>query len=47
MRGRTLILNLPGNPKGAVDSLYSVIQILPHAVDLLAGKTGHGEGEFF
>ena len=45
VRGHTLILNLPGNPKGAVDSLYSVIHILPHAVDLLAGKTGHGEGE--
>jgi molybdopterin adenylyltransferase len=44
VRGHTLILNLPGNPRGAVDSLYSVIHILPHAVDLLAGKTGHGEG---
>lgn len=45
VRGRTLILNLPGSPKGAVESLQSVIHILPHAVDLLAGKTGHGEGE--
>jgi molybdenum cofactor synthesis domain-containing protein len=42
VRGRTLILNLPGNPNGAVQSLQSVIDILPHAVDLLAGKTGHG-----
>ena len=42
VRGKTLILNLPGNPKGAVESLQSVIGILPHAVDLLAGKTGHG-----
>lgn len=41
--GRTLILNLPGSPKGAVESLRSVMHILPHAVDLLAGKTGHGE----
>lgn len=47
VRGRTLILNLPGNPKGAVGSLQSVIHILPHAVDLLAGKTGHEESEFF
>lgn len=46
VRGRTLILNLPGNPKGAVGSLQSVIHILPHAVDLLAGKTGHEESEF-
>jgi molybdenum cofactor synthesis domain-containing protein len=45
VRGQTLILNLPGSPKGAVESLHSVIHILPHAVDLLAGKTGHGEGE--
>ncbi|HEY4931681.1 MAG TPA: MogA/MoaB family molybdenum cofactor biosynthesis protein [Terriglobales bacterium] len=42
VRGRSLILNLPGSPKGAVDSLQSVIHILPHAIDLLAGKTGHG-----
>jgi molybdopterin adenylyltransferase len=42
VRGTSLILNLPGSPKGAVDSLQSVIHILPHAIDLLAGKTGHG-----
>jgi molybdenum cofactor synthesis domain-containing protein len=41
VRGRTLILNLPGSPNGAAQSLQSVIDILPHAVDLLAGKTGH------
>jgi molybdenum cofactor synthesis domain-containing protein len=41
VRGRSLILNLPGSPGGAVDSLRSVIAILPHAVDLLAGKTEH------
>jgi molybdenum cofactor synthesis domain-containing protein len=43
VRGRSLILNLPGSPAGAVDSLQSVVEILPHAVDLLAGKTGHEE----
>lgn len=43
VRGRTLILNLPGSPRGAVDSLQAVVDILPHAVELLAGKTGHGE----
>jgi molybdopterin adenylyltransferase len=42
VRGQTLILNLPGNPNGAAQSLQSVIDILPHAMDLLAGKTGHG-----
>ncbi len=41
VRGRSLILNLPGSPAGAVDSLQSVIEILPHALDLLAGKTEH------
>jgi molybdopterin adenylyltransferase len=40
-RGQSLILNLPGNPKGAVESLTSVINLLPHALDLLAGKTEH------
>ena len=45
VRGRSLILNLPGSPKGAVESLQSVIHILPHAIDLLAGKTGHEEVE--
>jgi len=40
-RGRSLILNLPGSPAGAVDSLQSVIEILPHALELLEGKTDH------
>jgi molybdopterin adenylyltransferase len=43
VRGRTLILNLPGSPKGAVESLQSVIGVLPHVIDLLAGNTGHGD----
>ena len=42
-RGSTLILNLPGSPKGAVESLEAVIELLPHMIDLLHGKTGHGE----
>jgi len=41
VRGRTLILNLPGSPAGAVDSLQAVIEILPHALELLAGNTAH------
>jgi len=45
VRGRSLILNLPGSPKGAMESLQSVIHILPHVIDLLAGKTGHGDVE--
>jgi molybdenum cofactor synthesis domain-containing protein len=42
-RGTTLILNLPGSPKGAVESLEAVIELLPHMIDLLHGKTGHNE----
>ncbi|HEX6504046.1 MAG TPA: MogA/MoaB family molybdenum cofactor biosynthesis protein [Terriglobales bacterium] len=41
LRGKSLILNLPGSPKGAVESLEAVIEILPHALKLLAGDTQH------
>ena len=43
VRGRSLILNLPGSPSGATESLRAVLHILPHAIDLLAGKTGHDD----
>lgn len=39
--GKTLILNLPGSPKGVVESLDAVIEVLPHALDVLAGPTDH------
>lgn len=42
-RGKTLILNVPGSPKGAVQSLEAVIHLLPHMIDLLHGRTGHAE----
>jgi molybdenum cofactor synthesis domain-containing protein len=41
VRGRALILNLPGSPAGAVESLEAVAGLLPHAIDLLSGKTEH------
>jgi molybdenum cofactor synthesis domain-containing protein len=41
VRGRALILNLPGSPTGAVESLEAVIGLVPHAMDLLSGKTEH------
>jgi molybdenum cofactor synthesis domain-containing protein len=40
-RGKALILNLPGSPKGALESLQAVAELLPHALELLAGKTDH------
>jgi molybdenum cofactor synthesis domain-containing protein len=40
-RGATLILNLPGSPKGAVQSLDAVSDLIVHAVDLLQGRTDH------
>jgi molybdenum cofactor synthesis domain-containing protein len=40
-RGRTLIVNTPGNPEGAAHSLRAVFHLVPHALDLLAGKTQH------
>ena len=40
-RGATLILNLPGSPKGALSSLRAALPVLPHALDLLAGHTEH------
>jgi molybdopterin adenylyltransferase len=36
-RGKTLILNLPGNPKGATESIEAVAHLLPHAVHVLHG----------
>ncbi|HLA86708.1 MAG TPA: MogA/MoaB family molybdenum cofactor biosynthesis protein [Anaerolineales bacterium] len=35
IRGRTLIINLPGSPKGAVENLQIILPVLPHAVQLL------------
>lgn len=37
VRGRTLVLNLPGSPKGAVENLEVVVGVLTHAVDQLRG----------
>jgi len=50
-RGRTgivggaLVLNLPGSPKGAVESLETVMGVVPHALELLAGHTQHVQSE--
>ena len=41
VRGKALLLNLPGSPSAAVESLQAVIGILPHALELLDGHTEH------
>jgi molybdopterin adenylyltransferase len=40
-RGTALVVNLPGSVSGAVENLQAVLHLIPHAVELLAGKTEH------
>lgn len=47
LRGRTLIVNLPGNPAGATECLEVLLPLLPHALEMLHGgghETGHDTG---
>jgi molybdopterin adenylyltransferase len=41
VRGASLVLNLPGSPTAATESLHAVVDVLPHALNLLRGKTEH------
>lgn len=41
VRGQTLIINVPGSPKGAAESLEAVLPALAHAIKLLHGDTKH------
>jgi len=40
IRGRTIIINLPGSPKGVRESLMAIRDLIPHALDMVKGK-GH------
>jgi len=40
-RGKVLIINLPGSPKGAVESLDAIVELVPHVLELLRGRTEH------
>jgi len=35
VRGQTLIINLPGSPQGVRESLGAIIEVLPHAIEIL------------
>jgi molybdopterin biosynthesis enzyme MoaB len=39
--GTALVLNTPGSPNGAVECLGAVIDVIPHALSLLAGERPH------
>ncbi len=41
IKNKSLIVNLPGSTNGAVESLNSILDLLPHALQLLEGKTEH------
>ena len=40
-RGSVLIVNLPGSPKAAVESLDAIVELVPHVLELLRGQTEH------
>jgi molybdopterin adenylyltransferase len=40
-RGTVLMVNLPGSPRGAVESLDAILELVPHVLELLDGHTAH------
>ena len=45
VRGKSLIVNLPGSPKGAAESLAALLPVIPHALETITGKSFGGEKE--
>lgn len=39
--GSSLVVNVPGSPKGAVESIEAILDVIPHALELLAGGHPH------
>lgn len=46
IRRRTLIVNLPGSPRGARESLGAIIAVLPHAVDVVRATPSSAPGDW-
>lgn len=44
LRGTVLIVNLPGSPKGAMESLDAIVELVPHVAELAQGRTAHDDG---
>jgi molybdopterin adenylyltransferase len=44
-RGKVLIVSLPGSPRGALESLDAILELAPHVLDLLSGRTEHPASE--
>ena len=42
IKGKALLINLPGSPGGAEDSLRAILDLLPHAIDVIRGEESHG-----
>lgn len=40
-RGKVLLVNLPGSPKGALESLDAIVDVVPHVLELLRGQAEH------
>ncbi len=45
VRGKSLIVNLPGSPKGAAESLAALLPVIPHALETITGKSFGGGKE--
>ena len=47
IRGKTLIVNLPGSPRAAIENLEVIMPALPHAIEVLKGSTDSEAGHHF